>query len=497
MRNLYLVALSLGTLTAAAQTTPALTNSGATLLVQPGAVLYVAGALQNTSDGTLTNGGTMQLTGDLTNTGTLASAGTLLFSGATDQTFTPGAATVNSLTLSNSGAAGSNRLLLSADLTVSGTLTLTQGLVRTLGPGAGAALATLRLPTGASVVGEAVGQYVQGRLQVTRAAVNASTGSVDFSNGLVLNPNGQDLGAVTVTRTAGLQTAGLSYGQNVGSTTQGIDRVWQVAVGHAPSTATPTSVTVSWVSDDDHGFDPAQPAQLWRADQASGPWVPQGAPASASARSFTANVPQLPGVLTVSNTSQPLPVTLVSFTAQRQGPDGLLSWATASELRNAYFQVESSGDGRSFQRLGQIAGAGTSSQTHTYQFTDANLERYAVAQVYYRLRQVDLDGTATYSPVRTVQVPLAAGLLVQAYPNPSLTAGDITLAVRTDQAGPATLWLTDVLGRQLGQQVLTLAPGTITLPLVGAAALAPGVYLVRVRQGEQQQTLKLVRQSGS
>jgi len=51
-------------------------------------------------------------------------------------------------------------------------------------------------------------------------------------------------------------------------------------------------------------------------------------------------------------------------------------------------------------------------------------------------------------------VPLAAGLLVQARPNP--TSGDITLAVRTDQTGPATLWLTEVLGRQLGQQTLKL-----------------------------------------
>lgn len=81
--------------------------------------------------------------------------------------------------------------------------------------------------------------------------------------------------------------------------------------------------------------------------------------------------------------------------------------------------------------------------------------------------------------MRTVQVPLEAGLLVQAYPNPN--ASDITLTVRTNQVGPATLWLTDVLGRQFGQQTLTLAPGTTTLFLAGAAALAPGVYLVHVR----------------
>jgi hypothetical protein len=257
LRQLVALALRLALLTtpAAAQTLTAI--SGATLTVQSGAVLYVAGSVQNASSATLTNAGTVQRTGDLTNAGTLASAGTLLFSGATDQTFTPGAASVTNLTLNNTGATGSNRLFVPQDLTVSGTLTLTKGLVRTLGPGG--ALATLRLPDGASVVGEAPGQYVQGRLAVTRARVNAGTGSVDFTNGPVLNPNGQTLEPVTMTRTAGLQAPGVSYGQNLSATNKGIDRVWQVVAGQQPSTTAPASVTVSWLADD-NGFNTTTPA---------------------------------------------------------------------------------------------------------------------------------------------------------------------------------------------------------------------------------------------
>ncbi|MVN74761.1 hypothetical protein GO988_00310 [Hymenobacter sp. HMF4947] len=347
MKLRFTLALLLPALTGAAQTT--LTNDGGTLTVQNGATLYVDGAVQNNATGTLTNAGTVQLIGDLTNTGTLVSGGTMLFSGATDQNFAPGTASVAALTVGNTGAVGANRLLLTQDLTVSSLLTLSQGLLRT--QVAGGALRTLSLPAGGRVVGEGPGQYVQGRLQVTRTAVNSSTGSVDFTNGLVLNPNGQNLGAVTVTRTAGLQAAGTSYGTNLGSTNKSIDRVWQVAPELPLNAATPASATVSWVSDDDNGFNPATPAHLWRADQASGPWVAQGAAASASARSFTANTTQL-GTLTVSNTSAPLPVTLVAFSAERQGPDGLLLWTTASELRNAYFGVESSTNGTVFQSLG-------------------------------------------------------------------------------------------------------------------------------------------------
>ncbi|MVN76064.1 hypothetical protein GO988_06980 [Hymenobacter sp. HMF4947] len=120
---------------------------------------------------------------------------------------------------------------------------------------------------------------------MTRAAVSASTGSVDFTNGLVLSPNGQALGPVTVTRTAGLQAAGVSYGINIGGPNKGIDRVWQVAFAQQPSSTAPASVTLSWMSDDDNGFNATTPAQLWRADQAPRPRrAPRPAPTPAASR---------------------------------------------------------------------------------------------------------------------------------------------------------------------------------------------------------------------
>ena len=110
---------------------------------------------------------------------------------------------------------------------------------------------------------------------------------------------------------------------------------------------------------------------------------------------------------TGNDTNQPLPVTLLDFAAQYQDGGAALRWRTASELRNRYFAVESSPDGTTFRQVGQVAGAGTSTQPRSYQFLDANLARYAAPQVYYRLRQVDDDGTGTYSPVRAVPVPVS------------------------------------------------------------------------------------------
>lgn len=469
-----------------------LTNAGATLTVTSGAVLYVAGGVQNTSGATLTNDGTLQVTGDLTNAGTLTSTGTLLFSGSTSQTFSPGAATVAALTQNNTGPTGQNILNLPTDLTVSSQLLLQSGLVRT------APAATLTLPDGATLTGEASGRYVQGNLRLVH---RAGSGVFTFAHGLRLDIT--NLGQVTATRTAGLLTDNLSRGVNLANTAlKGIDRIWTVEPTTAP--AAPVALTLSWLADDDNGltFGAGTPAQAYRAPlnstlpnaaawQGVGAAGPVATP-TATERSFSFSTAAL-GRLTVSTSAAPLPVTLVAFVAERLGPDGLLKWTTASELKNAYFQVESSVDGTTFQALGQVVGAGTSAQAHDYQFTDKNLARYAVAQVYYRLRQVDTDGTAAYSPVRTVAMPLAAGLLVQSYPNPSAAGADIGLAISTDQAGAATLSLTDVLGRQLSQQALSLPVGATTVPLAGSGQLAPGVYLLRLRQGSQQQTLKLVR----
>jgi hypothetical protein len=456
-RSLSLALLAAAPLAAQAQTT--LTNDGGTIVVQSGASLYVAGAVQNNVGGTLTNAGTVQLTGDLTNAGTLASAGTLLFSGTTNQTLTPGAATVATLVLNNTGATGQRTLALPADLTVGTALVLQSGLLRT------ASAATLTLPDGATLSGEAPGQYVQGNLRITRAA---GSGALDFGHGAILDRTG--LGSVTITRTAGLLTDNLSRGVNFNnSALQGIDRIWTVQTEIAPRA--PVPVTLQWLADDDNGLTNFTPAQAWRADLGTASWAAAGAPQAATVgggtRSFSFATAAL-GRLTISNSSAPLPVDLVRFTAEPFGPDALLKWATASEKNNDHFDVEASADGRTFRRIGQVAGHGTTTQAHTYQLVDPAIAHYAANPVYYRLRQVDLNGTATYSPVR----PVAVGPSVLAlFPNP--TTGAATLL---GAAPGAAVTVFDALGRLV---LSAAADAAGTAPLALPEALAAGVYVVR------------------
>ncbi|MBO2009710.1 T9SS type A sorting domain-containing protein [Hymenobacter negativus] len=486
MKRLLTLALSLPALAATAQT---LTNDGAAITVQSGATLYVAGGIQNKTGSTIANDGTVELTGDFTNAAaasSLSGAGKLRFSGSTDQTLTsPTGTSLAGLEVANTGSTGSNRVLVPADLNVTNQLTLTTGMVRTT------PAAVITLPAGATLTGEATGRYVQGNLRAV-APVSGNT-AVVFPNSATINANGTNLGTVTVTRTAGMLTAGVSYGQNLAGTTKGIDRVWTVAAsGTQPSNATPATVAFSWLADNDNGFATGTNAQLWRSTSAAGPWGKMGPAGSAATRSFSANVTLL-GALTISNISAPLPVELVSFTAEPQGADALLRWTTASEKNNDHFEVEASADGKNFRLIGIVAGHGTTTQASEYQLTDKAIAHYAADPVYYRLRQVDADGTASYSPVRQVRVTTPMGFAAESWPQPFGAEGT-NLTLRTATAGPATVVVRDALGRLILSRTLDLSAGTTALSLAELGPLSSGVYMLRLSQGTQHAQLKLVRE---
>lgn len=179
--------------------------------------------------------------------------------------------------------------------------------------------------------------------------------------------------------------------------------------------------------------------------------------------------------------STPLPVELKAFEATAANASALLTWSTASEKSNDHFDVERSFNGVSFEQIGQVQGRGTTSQTTSYSFTDANVGRQHSGVVYYRLQQVDTDGTASYSPVRTVSfaVGVKAGTAaVGVYPNPA-TSQDrtVTLALTTLPAGTYTVTVLDATGRVVRTQAMQGGQDQ----LLNVQQLPTGMYLVQVR----------------
>jgi hypothetical protein len=175
------------------------------------------------------------------------------------------------------------------------------------------------------------------------------------------------------------------------------------------------------------------------------------------------NVYSLGLVMTYADQAGPLPVELVAFAGKATRSGVQLSWQTASELHNAYFAIERAREHDvTFTELGRIAGGGTATLAHFYQFTDVQVSPLA----YYRLRQVDLDGQVHYSPVVVVQQAVASGLVL--YPNPA----SATLVVSCPSG--SRLGLFNIQG-QLLQQV-TLAAGQQTLDI---RQLGAGSYYLR------------------
>ena len=178
-------------------------------------------------------------------------------------------------------------------------------------------------------------------------------------------------------------------------------------------------------------------------------------------------------------TCAPLPVELILFTATNTAQQGVaLHWVTASEKNSHSFVVERSADGKIFHRIGTLAAAGSTQARTTYDLTD---EQPLSGTSYYRLRQVDLDGTTTYSPVRNVKRGLASGEGLAVYPGRSAQEWVVStaLSAETLAQGPATVRVFDALGRlhqvpcpadasQVGQWALDLR------------SLPTGIYIVRL-----------------
>ena len=199
-------------------------------------------------------------------------------------------------------------------------------------------------------------------------------------------------------------------------------------------------------------------------------------------------------VTTTNSAAVPLPVELTHFSAVAQGAGARLTWGTASEKNCAYFGVERSADGRVFATLARVAGQGTTTRAHAYSWTDASASPSPT--VYYRLRQVDTDGTSSYSPVRQVTRAVAGTnpLSAQAYPNPGQSGQVPQVLFETTQTGVAHLRLSDALGHVLCERSIPALAGRNSLVLNEAAVLPAGLYLLQLRLGDQHQTLRLVRQ---
>jgi type IX secretion system substrate protein len=184
-----------------------------------------------------------------------------------------------------------------------------------------------------------------------------------------------------------------------------------------------------------------------------------------------------------------LPVKLLDFTANYAKPNALLNWSTSQEHNFNYFLIERSIDGENFSQVALVFGAGESDRKIDYSYNDKDLKSRG-GVIYYRLKQVDIDGKFSYSSVRIIRlVDEKTSVTLTTYPNPVANDLRITLPFSW-QNKHVHIDLYNVSGQLVTVQDIGNSSQTESIAL---ASLQKGIYFVQVRNGDEIAQQRIVK----
>ncbi len=192
------------------------------------------------------------------------------------------------------------------------------------------------------------------------------------------------------------------------------------------------------------------------------------------------------GVYKLIYSPETVPVELNSFSAEVSKNVVSLKWQTATETNNKGFEVQKR-NGKDFQTVGFVTGKGNSAQTNSYQYS---VTENKIGNYYYRLKQIDFDGTATYSKEVEVTVQPSEYALSQNYPNPFNPSTMINYQLA--QKGKVELKVYDMIGKEVYTLVNEVQEAGYYKVQFNATSLASGVYFYHIKVGNFTETKRMV-----
>lgn len=333
----------------------------------------------------------------------------------------------------------------------------------------------------------------------------AGNGDYDFevagvgndASGSNLSASSAVTGGLTVTQVSGFQNNDyLIYGHQAGANILSADvggmtgtnnarwsRIWYFDVTNAGANQT-LDITFD-LSDGGNPITPTLAANyvlLFRAGQ-SGNWTELTTANSIAGDRITFSGVTITndGYYTIgtrNNANSPLPVQLTGFSAQETEQGVELQWRTETELNNDHFTVERSADGEYFEGIQKVAGAGTSTVSHTYSVVDAVP---LTGTSYYRLKQTDQDGKVMYSGIVAIEV-MSTELGYAVYPNPARE----TLHVKS--GADTRIRIFDALGQPI-QFTSNREGAQVT---INTAEFKRGLYVVQIIDGKTTRAVRVV-----
>ena len=334
-----------------------------------------------------------------------------------------------------------------------------------------------RIKFGASATNpaESTNSKINGYAEMNLRAVG--TGALNFL-GFNMAAGTDNVGSMTLVRRTG------ATGINTFNSNQSIAATWDITSTSEPAAG--RNISFSWRAAFDNVTTATNRFQVYIFNSGPG-WTPLGALQNLASVgpprvSVAVSTTKLTDTFTLTDESQVLPVELLSFTGNRVSEGVKLLWSTASQKNFDYFSIERSGNGKDFMAIGKIAGEVFSMTRKDYVFYDAE---GGFRKAYYRLKNVDRDGTFEYS--RVVMVEDYADLQVAIYPNPTISNGLLTISLTGDTSLGAQLFVFDYLGRMIKQASLYAKENSVEM-----SGVSPGLYILKVNMGAKQFTSKVL-----
>ncbi|SOD20213.1 T9SS type A sorting domain-containing protein [Pedobacter xixiisoli] len=440
------------------------------LYLQPGSTLFVQGNMvNNAASSGLINNGTLSITGNLVNNQLVnTNSGTLVFSGSAAQVLS-GTATYNANNFEVNNAAG---LTLSNKLTIGGIATFTNGIVSAPTQTNSMEFTT----TSGSLSGVKDASHVNGYVS------KAGTGTFTFPVG-----NGTKYQGIAITRTGVVNIYTVNYvAGNAGAGTftttgskatplAGYNSTEYWNIESAPSSNTYT-FNILWDGTND-SYASVTPNVRRVARKVGGNWLNEGGTGTGTttAGSVTSNAISLPSSTTHQITmgweDQVLPLSWLNVNATDTKDQKVqVQWQVSESNVTTYIVERNTGAG--FIEIATVASKGNGNNSYTL----ADAVRSS-GSIYYRIKQIDQDGTSSYSDVFDVRIASNGKLAV--YPNPVI----INLAIDSDKKQDAKIY--NVQGQQV--KVLRLVEGINNIDL---GYLPSGVYFLRTADGEVTKLIK-------
>lgn len=191
----------------------------------------------------------------------------------------------------------------------------------------------------------------------------------------------------------------------------------------------------------------------------------------------------------IASSSGPLPIELIEFTAVRNYDRVLTRWSTASEKNNAQFVVERSEDGVSYAYVTSLKGAGNSSSLKQYSAYDY---RPLEGMTYYRLKQIDVDGSYKYSPV--VSIDPDNRLDMKVIPNPIQEGAKLQFSLSKISDLPVEIELSTLSGEIIYKGPVKAATSSKNIYTVDELSTTAGVYFLKVVSGSSTKISKVLVQ---